>query len=260
MFGGLYAQTDLKAAFEKGIKNFDKDPVAEIQTMAENLRFVGGEYGMLRNKAQTVEVAARLKSGKHQTQISDLNIKQSGTLGVATGIRNQTLSLPNGTVLTWKDAFTYVFEWKNNNWVITDLHHTKIDYQIGEDVAIRQVIEAETKAYHEANMTDWKAGWTNNAYTERQHESLKQLANVPYLKGEALVKAHEAFGKAHKATGQSFAISDFEAHIDGNTAWATYTQETLKADGTPDAKERALRILEKVNGKWKIALMSFSRF
>ena len=258
--GSIYAQTDLKKAFEKGMKNFNNDPVAEIQTMADNLRFVGGSDGLVRNKAQTVQTAARLTEGKHQTQITDLNIKQSGTLGVATGVRNQTLNLPNGAVLTWKDAFTYVFEWKNNTWVITDLHHTKIDYQLGDDAAVRQVIDAETKAYHEANLAVWRTNWATTPYIERQDEKLRKMANTPYLKGEALQKAYEEFAKTHKPTGLTPVVSDYESHVAGNMAWATYTQEDKKADGSVGQKQRSLRILEKINGQWKIVMISLTGF
>jgi ketosteroid isomerase-like protein len=258
--GSIYAQTDLKVTFENGMKNFDKDPVAEIQSMADNLRFVGGDNGLTRNKAQTAALAAQLKSGKHQTQITDLNIRQSGTLGVATGIRNQTLSLSNGVVMTWKDAFTYIFEWKNNNWVMTDLHHTKIDYQLGDDAAIRQVIDAETKAYHEANLAVWTSNWATTPYIERQDEKLRKLANTPYLKGQALQKGYEEFAKTHKPTGLSSTVSDYESHIKGNLAWVTFTQEDKKADGSVSLKQRSLRILEKINGQWKIVMISLTSF
>lgn len=258
--GSIYAQTDLKVTFEKGMKNFDNDPVAEIQTMADNLRFVGGDNGLTRNKAQTAALAAQLKVGKHQTQITDLNIRQSGTLGVATGIRNQTLSLSNGVVMTWKDAFTYVFEWKNNNWVMTDLHHTKIDYQLGDDAAIRQVIDAETKAYHEANLTVWRTNWATTPYIERQDEKLRKMANTPYLKGQALQKAYEEYAKTHKPTGLNPVMSDYESHVAGNMAWATYIQEDKKADGSVGQKQRSLRILEKINGQWKIVMISLTSF
>lgn len=258
--GSTYAQTDLKAAFEKGIKNFEKDPVAEVQTMADNLRFVGGEDGVVRNKSQTTQIAARLNAGKHQTQITDLNVRQSGTLGVATGIRNQSLNLSNGVVMTWKDAFTYIFEWKNNNWIITDLQHTKIEYQTNEQAAIRQVIDAETKAYHEANLAVWGSNWATTPYIERQDEKLRKLANTPYLKGQALQKGYEEFGKTHKPTGLSSVVSDYESHVMGNMAWATFTQEDKKADGSVAQKQRSLRILEKINGQWKIVMISLTGF
>jgi hypothetical protein len=201
-----------------------------------------------------------VKDGKVETKVSDLRIKQSGTLGVASGVRLQVVTFPNGHKMSWKDAFTYTFEWKNNNWVITDLHHTKIDYQTGEEAAVRQVIDTETKAYHEANLAVWGSNWATTPYIERQDEKLRKMANTPYLKGQALQKAYEEFAKTHKPTGLNTVVSDYESHVAGNMAWATYTQEDKKADGSVGQKQRSLRILEKINGQWKIVMLSLTGF
>lgn len=384
MFGSLYAQTDLKTVFAAISAEYDKDPMAFVQKMDNNLRFTGAE-GQFFDKQKTLELAATAKGGKVETQVSDLRIKQSGTLGLASGVRLQAVSFANGIKMSWKDAFTYTFEWKNNAWVITDLHHTKIDYQTGgedntfttqmqqkieneyktdskafyanrlsddfryttvqgsyvtkemalkgdkqnivstemlqpiifqsgdlavstgihktvrldkdgierskqiaatyvfqrrngkwmfvssqqtdiatptseDEAAIRQAIDAETKAYHEANFAVWGSNWATVPYIERQQESLKKLANTPYLKGQNLQKAYEVYAKTHKPTGLTSVVSDYESHLGGNVAWVAFTQEDRKADGSVAQKERALRILEKINGQWKIVMMSSASF
>lgn len=261
--GGIqaaYAQTDLKAAFEKGMADFDKNPTDAVQQMDDNIRFIAGHSGQFYDKATTLALAKSRPAAKSETQMSDLRVKQSGTLGVVSGIRNHALVLPNNQKMTWKDAFTYTFEWKKNNWMLTDIHHTKIDYQTGEEVAVRQVIDTETKAYHEANMAVWGSNWATTPYIERQDEKLRKLANTPYLKGQALQKGYEEFAKTHKPTGLSPVVSDYESHIAGNMAWATYTQEDKKADGSVVQKQRSLRILEKINGQWKIVMLSLTGF
>ncbi|TAE35665.1 MAG: DUF4440 domain-containing protein [Runella slithyformis] len=383
--GSIYAQTDLKTAFEASITTFDKDPVAFVQKMDNNLRFTGAE-GVFFDKQKTLELANGVISGKSETKISDLRVKQSGTLGVASGIRNQVVSFPNGLKMSWKDAFTYTLEWRNNQWVTTDLHHTKIDYQTGgednsftiqmqqkieneyktdskafyanrlsdefryatvqgsyltkemvlkgdkqnivstetlqpiifqsgdlavstgihktvrldkdgierskqvattyvfqrrngkwmfvssqqtdiakptseDEAAVRQVIDTETKAYHEANLAVWGSNWaTNVPYIERQDEKLRKMANTPYLKGQALQKVYEEYAKTHKPTGLISTVSDYESHVSGNMAWATFTQEDKKTDGSIAQKQRSLRILEKINGQWKIVMMSLTGF
>ena len=254
-----YAQTDLKASFEAITTQFDKDPVAFVQKMDDNLRFTGAE-GAFFDKQKTLELANKTKGGNVETKILDLRVKQSGILAVASGIRHQVLNLPNGQKMTWKDAFTYTFEWRKNQWVTTDLHHTKINYQTGEEAAIRQVIDNETKAFHEANLAVWHSNWATTPYIERQDEKLRKLANVPYLKGEALQKGHVEFAKTHKPTGLSSVVSDYESHIEGNLAWATYTQEDRKADGSIVQKQRSSRILEKINGQWKIVMIGLTSF
>ena len=382
---GVFAQTDLKAAFEKGLADYDKNSMEAIQQMDDKLRFVAGHSGQFYDKAATLALLKSRPAAKSETQMSDLRVKQSGSLGVVSGIRNHALVLPNGQKMTWKDAFTYTFEWKNNNWTLTDLHHTKIDYQTGgedntlttqmqqkigneyktdskafyanrlsddfryatvqgnyltkemvlksdkqniissetlqpiifqsgdlavetgihktvrldkdgierrkqvaatyvfqrrngkwmfvssqqtdiatptseDQAAVRQVIDAETKAYHEANLAVWRSNWATTSYIERQDEKLRKMANTPYLKGETLQKAYEEFSKTHKPTGLTTVVSDYESHVSGNLAWATYTQEDKKADGSVGQKQRSLRILEKINGQWKIVMLSLTGF
>ncbi len=382
---GVFAQTDLKAAFEKGLADYDKNSMEAIQQMDDKLRFVAGHSGQFYDKAATLALLKSRPAAKSETQMSDLRVKQSGSLGVVSGIRNHALVLPNGQKMTGKDAFTYTFEWKNNNWTLTDLHHTKIDYQTGgedntlttqmqqkigneyktdskafyanrlsddfryatvqgnyltkemvlksdkqniissetlqpiifqsgdlavetgihktvrldkdgierrkqvaatyvfqrrngkwmfvssqqtdiatptseDQAAVRQVIDAETKAYHEANLAVWRSNWATTSYIERQDEKLRKMANTPYLKGETLQKAYEEFSKTHKPTGLTTVVSDYESHVSGNLAWATYTQEDKKADGSVGQKQRSLRILEKINGQWKIVMLSLTGF
>ncbi len=260
--GSIYtaaAQTDLKKAFDENSTTFDKEPISWVQNLPENIRFFGGN-GEIFNKQQTLELAKRTASGKSTSSFADLRVKQSGKLGVVSGIRTHDLAFTNGLKMSWKDAFTYTFEWQNNQWVHTDIHHTKIDYQTGEEAAVRQVIDAETKAYHEANLAVWRTNWATTPYIERQDEKLRKMANTPYLKGEALQKAYEEFAKTHKPTGLTPVVSDYESHVAGNMAWATYTQEDKKADGSVGQKQRSLRILEKINGQWKIVMISLTGF
>ena len=262
LFGqrGLYAQTDIKVAFEKGISDFDKNPTEAYQQMDDNIRFTAGHSGLFYDKQQTLALAKSRPAAKSETQMSDLRVKQSGSLGVVSGIRMRTLTLPNNLKMSWKDAFTYTFEWKNKAWIMTDMHHTKIDYQTGEEAAVRQVIDTETKAYHEANLTVWSTNWATTPYIERQDEKLRKMVNTPYLKGQSLQKGYEEFAKTHKPTGLNTVISDYESHIAGNMAWATYTQEDQKADGTVVQKQRSLRIMERINNEWKIVLLSLAGF
>lgn len=382
---GGFAQTDLKAAFEKGLAAYDKNSMEAIQQMDDKLRFVAGHSGQFYDKAATLALLKSRPAAKSETQMSDLRVKQSGSLGVVSGIRNHVLVLPNGQKMTWKDAFTYTFEWKNNNWTLTDLHHTKIDYQTGgedntlttqmqqkigneyktdskafyanrlsddfryatvqgnyltkemvlksdkqniissetlqpiifqsgdlavetgihktvrldkdgierrkqvaatyvfqrrngkwmfvssqqtdiatptseDQAAVRQVIDTENKAYHEANLAVLGSNFATTPYIERHDEKLRKMANTPYLKGDALQKVYEAFPKNHKPTGLNAVVSDYESHVSGNLVWATYTQEDKKADGSVAQKQRFLRILEKINGQWKIVMTSLIGF
>ncbi len=160
--GGLYAQTDLKKAFDENSTTFDKEPIRWVQNLPENVRFFGGN-GEIFTKQQTLELAKRTASGKSTSTFADLRVKQSGKLGVVSGIRNHDLVMPNGQKMSWKDAFTYTFEWQNNQWVSTDMHHTKIDYQTeGEDNTLTTQMQqkigneykTDSKAFHANRLSD----------------------------------------------------------------------------------------------------------
>ena len=188
-------------------------------------------------------------------------IFQSGDLAVETGIHKTVRLDKDGIERSKQVAATYVFQRRNGKWMFVSSQQTNIATPTSEDeAAVRQVIDNETKAYHEANMAVWGNNWATTPYIERQDEKLRKLANTPYLKGQALQKGYEEFGKTHKPTGLITTVSDYESHVVGNMAWATFTQEDKKSDGSVGQKQRSLRILEKINGQWKIVLLSVVGF
>ena len=95
MTGSIYAQTDLKKAFDENSTTFDKEPIKWVQSLPENVRFFGGN-GEIFNKQQTLELAKRTASGKSTSSFSDVRVKQSGKLGVVSGIRTHDLVFANG--------------------------------------------------------------------------------------------------------------------------------------------------------------------
>ena len=61
-----------------------------------------------------------------------------------------------------------------------------------------------------------------------------------------------------KPDGLVSKVTDFETRVNGNMAWATYTQEDFNGE-TSVSKSRELCILEKVNNAWKIVCLSNQR-
>lgn len=121
---------------------------------------------------------------------------------------------------------------------------------------VRKTIETETNAYHAGDVEAMNKQWAYNTnYVERQQEYLKKIKAPAYMKGDALRAFGEEFKKAHKPTGQTYKISDYEAHVGTTNAWVTYTQEVFNADGKLANKTRELRVLERIDG-WKIVMMS----
>lgn len=237
--GGLYAQTDLKKAFDENSTTFDKEPIKWVQSLPENVRFFGGN-GEVFNKQQTLELAKRTASGKSASSFSDVRVKQSGKLGVVSGIRTHDLVFANGLKMSWKDAFTYTFEWQNNQWVHTDIHHTKIDYQTGgEDntftTQMQQKIENEYK-------TDSKAFYANRLSDDFRYATVQGS----YLTKEMVLKSD----KQNIISTESLQPMIFQS---GDLAVETGIHKTVRLDkdGIERSKEvAATYVFQRRNGKW----------
>ena len=255
---GLYAQTDLKMDFEAAIADFGKDPVGNVKKMDDNLRFLNGE-GVILDKQKTLALAQRAAGGKSDSQVSDLRVKQSGTLGVVSGIRMHTLTLPSNLKMSWKDAFTYTFEWNNKAWIMTDMHHTKIDYNTASsanEMNIKKVIKDETDGYYEGNFDKANAQWSTKLSNEYQNQYIAPFVGQPYAKAETLQKLFEVAKKSSQKQEVAVDESDFEIRLNGKMAWATYNQKVTKKDGVMMQNQRQTRILERTNNDWKIVFLS----
>jgi hypothetical protein len=131
-----------------------------------------------------------------------------------------------------------------------------------EEDLVRKAIETETRAYHEANAELLKAQWAREKpYIERQQANLVAAGGNPYLKGASLVAFTDSYFKDFKPTGGTARISDYDVHISGETAWATFTQEHVDTAGKLVEKHREVRVLERVpstrGAAWKIVFMGF---
>lgn len=123
---------------------------------------------------------------------------------------------------------------------------------------VRQVIEGETRAYQTANADQMLRSWAfDKPYAERQGMEVKPFAKgTPFLKGEALRRSLDVLKTMMKDVGNTLRISDYESHLNGSMAWATYTQEVLDKAGAVTEKTRQARILERQPDGWKIVFMT----
>jgi hypothetical protein len=124
-------------------------------------------------------------------------------------------------------------------------------------LAVRTTLETETRAYHEANSDLLRVQWSTKPYAERQHASLEAALGVPFVKGDKLTSFADAYIKTLKPSGQTTRVSDYDVHISGAMAWATYTQETLDKAGVVVNKQRGIRVLERESAGWKIVFLGF---
>jgi hypothetical protein len=148
-------------------------------------------------------------------------------------------------------------QWKVDG-VIALLDYGQNKYE--EDL-VRKALETETRAYHEANPELLMAQWAmEKPYIERQQANLKQ-AGAPFMKGDNLRAFGDSYFKTLKPSGHTVRFTDYDVHISGETAWATYTQDELDATGNVVGKQREIRILERTpsakGAAWKIVFVGF---
>ena len=127
-----------------------------------------------------------------------------------------------------------------------------------DDVAaIRTVIDTETRAFHEGRGEVMNAQWAlQKPYAERQHTNLIPVVGAPYLKGTSLVTFVANYSKTMQPSGLTVRLTDYDVHVAGPMAWATYTQEELDRAGTVGRRQRVVQILEREPAKgWKIVFL-----
>jgi hypothetical protein len=251
----LHAQS-FESFYKKGIEDYKKNPKGFIQKYCTpDFIFITGHSGEFRNFDQMVAIFSEDKSIPNY-QVDIKKIVESGDVAVVSGI--STNPQPN---MIYNDAYTYTFRKIQGEWKWVMAHHTKIDYKslgISDEEAIKQTCENETKYYHDGNAKNWNNQWAETTYSEYQAQTLNEYIKVPYAKGGMLMGIRNTVVKTLKPDGLVSKMTDFESRISGNLAWATYTQEDFKGE-TSVAKARQLRILEKINGSWKIVGLSIQK-
>lgn len=128
--------------------------------------------------------------------------------------------------------------------------------QTADEIAVRKVIDTETLAFHEANSELIAAQWSNKPYIERQQADLLKPTGAPFLKGENLQAFANSYLKSLKPSGRTVRVTDYDVHISGATAWATFMQETIDKEGASVSKKREIRVLERESDGWKIVFLS----
>ncbi len=123
-----FAQTKLVDEMPAIMKARNADSEGWLQShTTPDLTFIGGHDGSLHNKDWMMSLFKTQKS--QNADLTNVNVQQAGDLAVATGISTiKTVSLDGSKAGMYKDAFTYTFRWIDSKWMITNIHHTKIEY------------------------------------------------------------------------------------------------------------------------------------
>jgi hypothetical protein len=125
--------------------------------------------------------------------------------------------------------------------------------QTADETAIKQVIEAETRAWNAADMAAFQACWHIQPYSV----AILSLLDGTHVKlTSEMMKAPNQEVMGGRATAVN---TNYQIGIMGNSAWSSHDQVTTAPNGQKSYTHE-LRMLEKINGAWKITGISVHEY
>lgn len=132
--------------------------------------------------------------------------------------------------------------------------HSQIIAQSADEVAIKNLLESETKAFCNVSLAEvCQKYWILDDKTV-MNVSMPDGTHLQFKKAEILDETN-----APPENHATFSDKDFVFRIEGNIAFVTYTQTATLADGSRISSHE-MRFLEKVNGEWKLHCSSVHQF
>ena len=118
-----------------------------------------------------------------------------------------------------------------------------------DTLAIKQVIERESTTWRNGDMKGHADCWKIQPYSRilvstadgKFYDIPPQMMATPSAKSNGV--------------GGSSSNSDYKIGIVGNSAWASFNEESIAKDGQKSYTIE-IKILEKINGDWKIVALS----
>jgi hypothetical protein len=121
-----------------------------------------------------------------------------------------------------------------------------------ETAAIKDLIEKETKAFFEIDYKTWADSWAQTKYA---FWSFGDTTDVNSFSGwERINNGFSEYFRTAKPSKANIERTWHDIKIFGNGAYARFTQHVK--DNTERAPQEEVRVLEKIDGKWKIVCVS----
>ena len=121
-----------------------------------------------------------------------------------------------------------------------------------DNAAIKALIERETKAFFEIDYKTWADSWAHTPYS---FWSFADTTDVNSFSGwENIDKGFSQYFKTAKPSKAEIERTWVDIKIFGNGAYARFTQHVKDNSGRQPQAE--VRVLEKINGQWKIVCVN----
>lgn len=120
-----------------------------------------------------------------------------------------------------------------------------------EKAAILKVIKAETEYFIARDIEGLSTVFANKAYIQTFYDLYQQPGVVVRSRGydDIMLGYKEYFNQPNNVKYPPLVKSDIQIEIRGEMAWVTFVENQ-------DHPHHGIRILEKIDGEWKIALLS----
>jgi hypothetical protein len=202
------------------------------------------------------QLVPTLKQAYNSMEIvtQDEKIQQLGNTAIVSGsfVQKDVLKQTPNIINVHKGVFNYIYFYDGKGWKLASSHHSDIFPEKNlDEAAIKQVIEAETQAYLDGDGKKLLSFWADKKSNEHASQFLVAIIGQPFAKGESMDKLRNLVLPNLKKQDFTIERSDFEVRINKNMAWATYTQKAI-ANGKVLQTDRETRILERINGEWKL--------
>jgi len=113
---------------------------------------------------------------------------------------------------------------------------------------VKAAIDKESKAFFEINSTAWTDSWAHVPYA---YWSFADTTDVNFFEGwDAIEKGFSDYFRTSKPSTTKMERNWHEVRVYGNFAYARFTQKVQDDVGRDEQAE--VRVLEKINGQWKL--------
>ena len=123
-----------------------------------------------------------------------------------------------------------------------------------EKAAILDVINGETKAAFNRDYESWKEKWVHEPYVSKTYMQFPDSSMTETLGWDEISKFVKTYIEEHPEPAPiPTLVDDIDVRLYGNGAWVSYEQNDSNL-----GLKRETRLMEQVNGQWKIAGMHTS--
>jgi hypothetical protein len=121
-----------------------------------------------------------------------------------------------------------------------------------EIIAIKKLLETESKTWRAGDYKAHAACWHIQPYSRvLVSTSTGQSFDIP---ADKIISP-----KAQMGNGGSAKNSNYKIHIDGKTAWVSHDEISTATDGQKTYSHE-IRLLEKIDGSWKLVAQSIHQY